>query len=766
MCDDLTKSKKMDIFESRQIVEKTVWGLIKSVHASSPTREWVTLESRTLIPLVIKKDNESAIIQAVLAIPQGVNGSAVGLKPWGVLCWQWPSGRLLAMVDIRQAIDAKKYILTDNDICEKSNADAIQVALEEHSLFPIPSGKLLELYSSLAKYSLSQFCGCPKNISLNKVLCNSRQGKSEALNQLCGNREPMDFNDNKYLIVTAAIASLGEMVKEIGEVHFQKRLTQICTKMNAPSFSVAVVGEFNRGKSTSINHLLSEAVLPTGIVPTTEMVTHVLYGNHREIRRIYPDGHSERVEWNADIWDQFTAKTDQETCEGILQITLPNEWLKKTGIQFIDTPGVNDLSSERALLALDAIAVCDATLVVIDATMALSLTEKTFIEEHVFSQHVPKVGVIITHLDRVKETDRASVLSHIEKKVLQWNKNIPLCIIYGEDVVPANCKIDILGVEALWEKLADWVLSAEMPRLRIRQATANLEVMMDSIGEYLSTKKEAILLSATEREEKLKALKANESSASLQWEEARLDVKKKARNCCKWLEEKLFAQKKTMLEKLRYELRHSANPKEWVEKDMPFRMRMLFAELAKGIEIQLQQKIANDALWLNQMLKKKFTYETLSMHEGGFGDKDMEIPPIDIEVSNLDDIKLISRLGVGAATLSTYFLFGPLGMAVSLGGGLIAEKMIKKKMEDQKQNLDMAMEGWLSDVFQTAISQMQKRMELLYSRMIDECEYQKKEAVISLRSALKMSDEVDVSIQIEKINRQILVLQQIKTSLI
>ena len=39
-----------------------------------------------------------------------------------------------------------------------------------------------------------------------------------------------------------------------------------------------VLGEFNHGKSTFINALLAEPVLPTGITPTTAVLTHVIEG--------------------------------------------------------------------------------------------------------------------------------------------------------------------------------------------------------------------------------------------------------------------------------------------------------------------------------------------------------------------------------------------------------------------------------------------------------------------------------------------------------
>ena len=42
-----------------------------------------------------------------------------------------------------------------------------------------------------------------------------------------------------------------------------------------------VLGEFNHGKSTFINALLGEPLLPTGITPTTAVLAHVSHGPRR-----------------------------------------------------------------------------------------------------------------------------------------------------------------------------------------------------------------------------------------------------------------------------------------------------------------------------------------------------------------------------------------------------------------------------------------------------------------------------------------------------
>lgn len=52
-------------------------------------------------------------------------------------------------------------------------------------------------------------------------------------------------------------------------------------RLSAGRFFVACLGQFKRGTSTLINALVSDAVLPVGVVPVTSVVTVVRYGPAR-----------------------------------------------------------------------------------------------------------------------------------------------------------------------------------------------------------------------------------------------------------------------------------------------------------------------------------------------------------------------------------------------------------------------------------------------------------------------------------------------------
>ena len=55
-------------------------------------------------------------------------------------------------------------------------------------------------------------------------------------------------------------------------------------------FHLAVLGQVKRGKSTLINALLGEDVLPSSVVPLTVIPTFIRYGIQRQIRVRFNDG--------------------------------------------------------------------------------------------------------------------------------------------------------------------------------------------------------------------------------------------------------------------------------------------------------------------------------------------------------------------------------------------------------------------------------------------------------------------------------------------
>jgi ribosome biogenesis GTPase A len=62
---------------------------------------------------------------------------------------------------------------------------------------------------------------------------------------------------------------------------WEQTLNQLAERVQAENFKVLVLGEFKRGKSTFINAMLSEEVLPAKAPPCTAIINEVKWGTAR-----------------------------------------------------------------------------------------------------------------------------------------------------------------------------------------------------------------------------------------------------------------------------------------------------------------------------------------------------------------------------------------------------------------------------------------------------------------------------------------------------
>ncbi|WP_158675050.1 dynamin family protein [Pelolinea submarina] len=162
-------------------------------------------------------------------------------------------------------------------------------------------------------------------------------------------------------------------------------------------FLVVVAGEFNSGKSAFINALLGDAVLDTGVTPTTADVTILRYGEEKQ-----------------------TSRTEK----GQLVVNLPNRLLEDLSI--VDTPGTNAILREHEELTTDFIPRSDLVLFVTSLDRPFTESERKFLES--IRDWGKKIVIIINKtdiaensqdLDKVKAfvTDNAQKLLGVVPKI-------------------------------------------------------------------------------------------------------------------------------------------------------------------------------------------------------------------------------------------------------------------------------------------------------------------------------------------------------------
>jgi tetratricopeptide (TPR) repeat protein len=172
---------------------------------------------------------------------------------------------------------------------------------------------------------------------------------------------------------------------------------------------VAVMGEFNAGKSSFVNALAGEDIAPTGVTPTTATVNVLRYGATPEARVVHQDGSSRAVA--PDSLSAFLAALDVDGAGDVrvVEIFLPVEALRR--IEIVDTPGLNSIRPEHERVAREFLRDADAIVWVLAAGQAAKATEKAALETARAAGK--RVLGVLNKVDRLEANEVAPLLRHV-----------------------------------------------------------------------------------------------------------------------------------------------------------------------------------------------------------------------------------------------------------------------------------------------------------------------------------------------------------------
>lgn len=88
-----------------------------------------------------------------------------------------------------------------------------------------------------------------------------------------------------------------------------EKLTELQQDIKNDFFVVVVLGEFKRGKSTFINALIGNDLLPTDVLPETATINALIYNEKPELEIIMQDESVECGQVERSFWSAFLLKT-------------------------------------------------------------------------------------------------------------------------------------------------------------------------------------------------------------------------------------------------------------------------------------------------------------------------------------------------------------------------------------------------------------------------------------------------------------------------
>ena len=233
--------------------------------------------------------------------------------------------------------------------------------------------------------------------------------------------------------VTAAIAELATVATRIGAKSLAGRIdTDLVQKLHADRFHLVVVGEFNHGKTTFVNALLGRNLLPTGVTPTTAAIHHVEYSDTPKASVVFMNGNRRDISFE-DV-RRYAVSGDHEKDSNdlrYLEVGIPSDLLKER-IVLVDTPGVNDLSLQRADITYSYIPKSDAVLFLLDAGQPLKESERVFLQEKLLGEGRNKIIFVVTKRDIWDGSEEKEALEYIRTELAKLIKDPVLFPVSAE----------------------------------------------------------------------------------------------------------------------------------------------------------------------------------------------------------------------------------------------------------------------------------------------------------------------------------------------
>lgn len=268
-------------------------------------------------------------------------------------------------------------------------------------------------------------------------------------------------------------------------------------KRRSDPFTLVICGDFKRGKSSLINALLGEDVVPVNVTTETVTLNRISYGAHSN-EAILSGG-------------RRLSLTDEELCRDALepvikQLNEPVEQLELhrnidilKDITIIDTPGLEDAERDFTDAVNAVLQQADAVIYVFSAAYPLSRSEQLYLKTFVIPQRYTSLFLVSNFTDMIaNEKDYIRLQDMIIHKV--------------NGLLPGQ---DIWMLSALDERCRQ--LKEERPNLELAdRMSASFQEFRNTITGLIQNKRETILPDRMQRMLRIMAADINDDLAALE----------------------------------------------------------------------------------------------------------------------------------------------------------------------------------------------------------------------------------------------------------
>ncbi|MDR4435434.1 dynamin family protein [Bacillus tequilensis] len=257
----------------------------------------------------------------------------------------------------------------------------------------------------------------------------------------------------------------GELYKQLIENQDEQRaakLAAVVQKAADEEIYIAFTGHYSAGKSSLLNCLLMENILPTSPIPTSANLVVIRNGEKR-VRLHTTDGAC------AELDGAYEKEKVQQYCKNGEQIESVEIFDRYTeidsGVAYIDTPGIDSTDDAHFLSAASILHQADALFYVVHYNHVHAEENVKFLRS--INKSIPKVYFIVNQIDRHDEAETRFEDYKAQVEEMLCNEGISKEALYFTSVTEPDHPFNQIGV-----------LREELKRIE-QQSKINLQALTE-----------------------------------------------------------------------------------------------------------------------------------------------------------------------------------------------------------------------------------------------------------------------------------------------
>lgn len=203
-----------------------------------------------------------------------------------------------------------------------------------------------------------------------------------------------------------------------------------------PSYDIVVCGEVKKGKSSLLNAIIGQNILPVDTNVATSQVFRISDSKEESFSLVFTDGTTSPItrEQLSQYGSQVDANINGERTFGDrilshIQVNVPTQFLPEH-VNLVDTPGLGAVYKSHEWLTQNYVKRAAGVLFVFEASQPMVELEKTFINKVL--DITPHVMFVMTKIDLVKPSEWTAQLRRLEESLadIYAERRLPVPIVY------------------------------------------------------------------------------------------------------------------------------------------------------------------------------------------------------------------------------------------------------------------------------------------------------------------------------------------------